>query len=144
KHCLELKPELQVKKNTLDLLSHIWKYKMKPSWWGWWINAPVFGSLKTIIFILVILSVFGLLSIHPFMPAFFSDMYAQISWPLYALLVVFLIFIILSPSVIPSGSGERRFDLIEPPSFEPVLSKVMMKQAIIEIIRVRENPSNGN
>lgn len=144
KRCIGLKPDLKVKKSALDLLSHIWKHKIKPPWWRWWISAPVFSSLKRMVFILMILSVFGLLSLHPFISELSSGIYSQISWPLYALLVLFFIFILLSPSIMRPETRELEFNLQTPPAFRPVFSTIRVKQKMLGIKDQHFQPGDFN
>jgi tetratricopeptide (TPR) repeat protein len=127
KACLGLHPGEKIKKSSLDLLDHTWKHKIRPSWWRWWMDAPLFRSAKRILLAVLVISILGLLSIHPFVPDLFSAMNAQVSWSLYGLLSLFFVFILLSPAIITSGDKESEFEPEIPPVPEPVLSVVEME-----------------
>jgi tetratricopeptide (TPR) repeat protein len=126
KNCMELNPCNKLKKKVVDLLDHIWKHKIDVLWWHRWLKSPFYGTLNKILFVFIIMALSGLLAIFPFISGL-SETLLQVGWPMSALLVLFFIFIVLSPSMLHSKRDPSGFYLLEPPASEPRLSTIMMK-----------------
>ena len=131
-------------RRACELLSTIWNYEMRPTWWQWWLSSPSFAWLKRGLFFTFLFSIFSLLAFHPFIPMWFS---IEMNWSIYIISIAFLIFILLSPgiqTIRAEGFGlelRSRFPLevrSEPP-FELALSPPMMEPKVMQELIVSSN-----
>jgi len=127
--CVKLKSKSSIKAPAREWLGNIWNYRIRPPWWRWWLNSPLYRWPKRIgffILLLFILFIFALLLLHPFIPEWFSSL--QINWSLYIFLIVLLIIILLSPNIEHIQTKGIEVVLHSPPSIEPVLSPMIMEK----------------
>ena len=106
-----------------ELLHGIWNYKIRPPWWQWWLGAPnpLASKRKKAVFSLISLAILALLVFSCFATAM----------PTYGLVIalVFLVFILVSPSVVYFKGREIEIQL-QQPSFEPTLAPSTMEERI--------------
>ena len=129
--CIKLKSKSSIEAPARELLGNIWNYRIKPLWWRWWLNSPLYCWPKRIGFSILLLLIFALLLLHPFIPGWFPSI--QINWSLYVFLIVFLIIILVSPSIEHIRTRDIEVELHSPPPFEPVLLPVAMEEIMKEI-----------
>ena len=100
--CLSYDPENRLAK---ELLGGIWNYKIRPSWWHWWLGSPkpLASRVKKAVFSIVCLAIL----------AFFG---VGVSTYGFTIGLVFLIFVLVSPNVIYSGKREIKMELRQPSS----------------------------
>jgi len=125
------KPKSPIEIQALDLLDNILTYEMKPIWWNWWLSS--FHYRRKILFIFSLSSIVLLSVLHPFIPKWFS---IEINWSIYILLIVFLVFVLLSPVIRGFRAGGLEVELHPPSSHEPVLSTSGIEEEI-EILTSR-------
>ena len=132
--CIRLKSKSPIETSARKLLGNIWNYKIRPPWWRWWLNSPLCPWPKRIgffILTLFILVILALLLLHPFISWWLPSL--QINWPLYGIIITILIIILISPSIEHVKVRDVEVILRSPPSFEPVLSPMVMEEKIKEI-----------
>ncbi len=129
--CTKLKSKSPIEASARELLGNIWNYQIRPPWWRWWLNAPLYRWPKRIGFFMVSLFIFALLLLHPFIPGWFPSL--QVNWTLYVFLIALLIIILLFPSIERIRARDIEVELRSPPPFEPVLSPMAMEGKIKEI-----------
>jgi len=129
--CIKLKSKSSIEAPARELLDNIWNYRIKPPWWRWWLSSPLYRWLKRIGFSILLLLILALFLLHPFIPGWFPSL--QINWSLYAFLIVFLIIILVSPSIEHIRARDIEVELHSPPPYEPVLSPVIMGEIMKEI-----------
>lgn len=129
--CIRLKSKSPIETSARELLGNIWNYQIRPPWWRWWLNSPLNQWPKRIGFFVLILFVFALLSLHPFIPGWFPS--SQINWTLYGLLITIMIIILISPSIEHIRVKDVEVVMASPPPFGPVLSPMVMEEKIKEI-----------
>jgi len=130
--CIKLKSS--IKAPARELLGNIWNYRIRPPWWRWWLSSPLYRWLKRIgfsILLLLILLISALLLLHPFIPGWFPSL--QTNWSLYVFLIVFLIIILVSPSIEHIQARDIEVELRSPPPYEPILLPVAMEEKMKEI-----------
>ena len=141
KKCIKLKYRSSVKPPASELLSYIWNYHIRPRWWQWWLFTPTYSWLnwpKKILFFCIVLLLVALL-FYPFIPEGtltnfiiqnIQDMASnQI---VYISAIVFLIFLLLSPSLVRFKVKVFEFELLPPPSFNPKLSPIIIENKLRE------------
>jgi len=126
--CIKLKSPIKVP--ARELLGNVWNYRIKPSWWRWWFNSPLYRWPKRFGFSILLLLILALLLLHPFIPGWFPSL--QINWSLYVFLIVLLIIILLSPSIEHIRARDIEVELRSPPPI-PVLSPMVMEKEMKEI-----------
>lgn len=130
--CIQLKSKASIKPIACELLENIWSYQIRPSWWQWWLASPLHCWLKRGIFTALLLSIFTLFLLHPFVAVWFPSV--QVNWTLYALSIVILVMIIIFPSIERIKAKEIiEVEMRAPPSFEFVLSPATMEIKIGEL-----------
>ena len=132
--CIKLKSKSPIKTSARELLSNIWNYQIRPPWWRWWLNSPLYQWPKRIgffILLVFIMFIFALILLHPFIPGWFPCI--QVNWTLYGFLIAILIIILISPSIKYVKVRDIEVVLHSPPSFGPVLSPTVMEEKIKEI-----------
>jgi hypothetical protein len=129
--CIRLKSKSPIETYAREMLGNIWNYQIRPPWWRWWLNSPLYRCYKRIGFFILILLVFALLLLHPFIPGWFP--FLQINWTLYGFLITILIIILISPSIEHIRVRDVEVVMCSPPPFGPVLSPMAMEEKIKEI-----------
>ncbi len=86
--CIKLKSKSSIEAPARELLGNIWNYRIKPLWWRWWLNSPLYCWPKRIGFSILLLLILALLLLHPFIPGWFPSF--QINW--FSLCVSYCIF----------------------------------------------------
>jgi len=132
--CIRLKSKSKIQTSASILLDNIWNHKIKPTWWRWWLNSPLYRWPKRIIFFilsLVTFAILALLFLHPFISWWFFSL--QINWSLYGIFVTILIIILISPSIERLKVRDLEVILHSPPHYEPVLSPTIMEEKIREV-----------
>ena len=132
--CISLKSKPKIVTSARMLLENIWNYKIKPPWWRWWLNSPLYRWPKRIIFSILSLVTFvtlALLFLHPFISWWFFSL--QINWSLYGIFVIILIIILVSPNIERLKVRDLEVILRSPPHYEPVLSPTMIEEKIKEV-----------
>lgn len=134
--CIKLKSP--IKKTARELLRNIWNYKIKPPWWRWWLNSPLYRWTKRIVFIVLSL-LSGLLLLHPFIPKWipFFQENSKVNWNLYIFIIILLIIILISPSIEHIKTKDVEVDLHSPPNFESGLSPIIMEGKIMEMENIQ-------
>jgi tetratricopeptide (TPR) repeat protein len=64
--CIQLKTKSSIKSSSCELLENIWIYKIKPSWWQWWLTSPLHCWPKRIVFMILSSFIFALLTLYPY------------------------------------------------------------------------------
>jgi tetratricopeptide (TPR) repeat protein len=123
-------PGSSIEKHARGLLESIWNSEIRPTWWCWWVSSPLYYWTKRVLFILLISAIFSLLFLHPFIPRWFS---VEVNWVIYAISIIFLIFILLSPTLKSITAEKFGFELRSPSSFDLVLSPSEMERRIREL-----------
>jgi len=129
--CIKLKSKSPIEAPARELLGNIWNYRIRPPWWRWWLNSPLYHWHKKIGFSILLLLISALLLLHPFIPGWFPSL--QINWSLYAFLIVLLIIILVSPSIEHIRARDIEVELRSPPPYESVLSPVVIEEIMKEI-----------
>ena len=129
--CVHLKSKSPIEYRACELLSNIWDYAIRPQWWRWWLSSPLNRRMRRTVFFCLLVSIFSLLLIYPFIPTLFPDI--TVDTVVYMAPVALLIFFLLSPSVENIKTREFEVELRSPPSFEPVLSPLRMEAKIEEL-----------
>ena len=132
--CIRLKSKSPIETSVRELLGNIWNYQIRPPWWRWWLNSPLYQWPKRIgffILVMFIMFIFALLLLHPFIPGWFPCI--QVNWTLYGFLIAILIIILISPSIEYVKVRDIEIELRSPPPFGPVLSPTVMEEKIKEI-----------
>ncbi|MGC1121661.1 MAG: tetratricopeptide repeat protein [Candidatus Methanofastidiosia archaeon] len=124
------RPETSVEKYARGLLDSIWNFEIRPTWWCWWFSSPLYCWTKRVLFILLMSTIFSLLFLHPFIPKWFS---VEVNWVIYTISIVFLIFILLSPTLQSVTAEKFGLELRSPSSFDLVLSPSEMETRIKEL-----------
>jgi tetratricopeptide (TPR) repeat protein len=129
--------EFSTRKRANELLDNIWKYRIRPSWWEWWLFSPLNRLKKRILFSVILSSSFLLLILHPFVslilhPFVSTCFFVKVNWSVYMILVLFLIFLLLSPGLKSIKAEGIGVELSSPPSLELVLSPLRMEVRIKE------------
>jgi tetratricopeptide (TPR) repeat protein len=131
-----------------ELLDHIWKYKLNPSWWRWWWSSPVHHWLKRTLFVLLLLPLFLLLfyAIVPepillirgnlfvyisFLPT--SVPFISENFSVYVTVIVILILFLLLPKIEKIKAKDLEVEMRPPPSFELSISPSMIEEKIGEL-----------
>lgn len=121
KDCVSLTPKSLIKPTARDLLGNIWNYEIAPSWWRWWLSAPLYCWLKRIVFALLLSSIFLLLLLHPLITEHCP--FITINEYTSTILAAILIFFLLSPSIKSIKTKTIEVELRSPPhSFGHILS----------------------
>lgn len=124
------------------LLVSIWEHKIRPTWWRWWFLPTYWWlkMLKIIGFFLLLILIFGLLVLHPFIPTWlkkrFKKRFSTLRWTLYTILIVLLVIFLFSPSIERLGTKDVEVEFIST-SFEPVLSPSMIG-TILELEKLEQ------
>ncbi|KYK37961.1 MAG: hypothetical protein AYK18_17855 [Theionarchaea archaeon DG-70] len=136
-----------------ELLDHIWKYKINPPWWNWWLSSPLNHWLKRTTFVLLLSPIFSLLlrSLIPeyvYVPPTKGDLSVcetivslffkyipsidKENLSVYATIIVFFLLFLLLPRVEKIKAKEVEVELGSPPSFELFLSPSMIPETLGE------------
>ena len=129
--CIRLKSKSTIETSARELLGNIWNYQIRPPWWLWWLNSPLYQWPKRIGFFILVLFIFTLLLLHPFIPEWFPSV--QVNWTLYGFLITILIIILILPNIEHIKVRGIEVVLRSPPPFGLVLSPVVMEEKIKEI-----------
>ncbi|CAD6494858.1 MAG: hypothetical protein LAKADJCE_00976 [Candidatus Argoarchaeum ethanivorans] len=129
--CIRLKSKSSIETSARELLGNIWNYQIRPPWWRWWLNSPFYRWHKRIGFIILSLSIFALLLLHPFISGWFPPL--QINWSLYVFLIALLVAILISPNIERIGARDIEVSLHSPPPLKHVLSPLVMEEGIKEL-----------
>ncbi|MDI6704504.1 MAG: hypothetical protein QME40_07530, partial [bacterium] len=106
----------------------IWNYQIRPSWWRWWLDSPLYRWPKRIGFSILSLFISALLLLHPFIPSWFPSL--KVNWTLYVFLIVLLLLILIFPSIERIKVRDIEVEVCSPPHFEPILSPPEMEEKI--------------
>ena len=63
--CIRLKSKSPIETSAREMLGNIWNYQIRPPWWRWWLNSPLYRWPKRIGFLILVLSISALLLLHP-------------------------------------------------------------------------------
>ena len=139
------RPKSSVKPRTCELLNHIWTYKIKPSWWSWWLSSPLNRWTKRIVFFFLLIPIFSLLLylvIPDSMLLIKGDLFVYATFisgsisfieknlSAYALLVSLSLFLLLSPFITKIKVKEFEAELSSPPVLEPFISPSMIEEKL--------------
>jgi hypothetical protein len=109
------------KKAAKSLLDDLWNYRIRPSWWRWWLASPSRRKRKRTSFtILVGLLIFFVLN-GLFRVWNGSEIFSLVS---IGLILTTLIW----PNIERFKKREIEFEITPPPSFIPVLSPSEMEE----------------
>jgi Tfp pilus assembly protein PilF len=134
--CINLKSKSPIEQRAHELLDSIWCYTIKPPWWRWWLWSPVNRTLRRIIFLVLLIPIF-LLLFHPTIPEWVS--FIKADWTVSLIVVALSIFIILSPSISSIKAKEVEVELRSPPSFEPFVVPLTLKEKIEQHVELECN-----
>jgi len=129
--CIRLKSKSPIETAARELLGNIWNYQIRPPWWRWWLNSPLYRLPKRIGFLILVIFIFVLLLLHPLILGWFP--FLQVNWTLYGFLITILIIILILPNIARIKVREIEVVLRSPPPFGPVLSPMVMEEKIKEI-----------
>ncbi|MGD2250571.1 MAG: tetratricopeptide repeat protein [Candidatus Methanofastidiosia archaeon] len=126
-----------IKGRACELLNTIWRYKIKPSWWDWWLSSPFYCWIKRIAFFLFLLPIF-LLLLRLFIPASFwvsqflkyIPLISKDNLLVYTAVTSLLLLFILFPSIEKIKAQEVEMELGSPPDFEVFLSPPTMEELL--------------
>ena len=124
--CIELKSK--IRPSARAMLGNIWKYQIRPAWWRFWLVSPQYPWGKRILFFLLSVSVLALLGLHPFTLKWVDPL--KINFTLYTILVVFLLFMILFPSIERLKVQDIEVELRAPLAYELGVSPAKMGEEI--------------
>jgi tetratricopeptide (TPR) repeat protein len=127
--CVRLKSP--IKKTAREMLGNIWNYKIRPSWWRWWLDSPTHPWPKRTAFMGLSGLIFGSFLLHPFLRSLCPLM--KVNWGVYTFFIAFLIFIILSPCIQRIKTKDIEVEMAPPPPFEPMLSPNVIEEKMREI-----------
>lgn len=131
RECIKLKSRLPVEKSASELVDYIWTYEIRPVWWRWWLSSPLYSLRRKVVFSVLLSLIFLLLFFHPFI----SELIPFTNWYVYIILIMFLIFILLSPNIRGMKIGELDVELSSFPPTKPDLSPPQMEKMMNDIIR---------
>ncbi|MBU7046560.1 MAG: tetratricopeptide repeat protein [Theionarchaea archaeon] len=154
--CVNLGTASSAEKRARELLENIWNNKMKPRWWVWWLDSPINRKRRMFMF-----CVFSFVLILLVLPLFFQliplrktnllgevnqpgtgevNQPEKVDWPgegglpIYLITIGLLILLLLSPEIESIKAGEIDIKMrSQPPSFESLISPLMMKVSIEEL-----------
>jgi len=129
--CIRLKSKSSIKVSARDLLYNIWNYQSRPTLWQWWLNSPLSRWPKRITFFILLLSILGLLLLHPFIPIWFPLI--KVNYVIYEILIAFLVIILLLPRIERIKTKEIEIEIYALPPLETILPLVMMEEIINEM-----------
>lgn len=130
---LKSKPESAIKSAVTTLLNDVWNYNIRPPLWQWWLSSPVHGWWKRIFFLLLTVSISSLLLLHSFVADWFLYFNMQLNWTVYMILIGLLALLLALPTLESIKAKEIEVKLTSPPSFEPVLSPLVMEIGLREL-----------
>jgi len=120
--CISLKAETPIDKSARDMLGIVWNYHIKPPFWVWWCNSPLYKWHKRIGFTFIVFALAGLL----IYPLFFSQKFPENRVP-YLILIGLLIAILFMPNLERIKTQEMEIQLRPPPTLESALSPILME-----------------
>lgn len=134
-----------LKKSARGLLSNIWNRLIKPKWWSWWLISPVykwtrrvaFGTISTLLLALFSFSIItptaDLLNLP--IPPMLKELFQLVSPdnPMLILLTLFLIFLLVMPSIHSFKAKDFEVELHSLTAFDPTLSPASIEKAIKEL-----------
>jgi len=106
-------------------IAEIWKNKLKPPFWRWWLSDPVSPWPKRIAFGALVLSLVTLLFIHPLVWRLIAPY--EVNWTLYATLTFVVIALILLPLFERTRDSEFEFSMKPDYTLGPVISTVSIE-----------------
>jgi tetratricopeptide (TPR) repeat protein len=109
-------------KRARELLDHIWKYRINPPWYSWWLSSPLNHWLKRIVFVLLLLPIFNIF----LEPVSFIMEHLSV----YLLFVSISLLFLLLPKAEKIKAKEVEIELSAPPTYEPFLSPSMIEERI--------------
>jgi tetratricopeptide (TPR) repeat protein len=122
--CIALKSS--IRSPARELLRKVWSFQVRPSWWHWWFGSPQYPWAKRILFGVIGLLILGLLVLHPFIKDWLRPL--ELDSVLYALLVVLLLLVLLSPRIERIKAKDVEIQLRAPAAVEFVLSPARMEE----------------
>mgnify|MGYP007126522651 FL=1 len=111
-------------------LVNIWKNKLKPPFWRWWLSDPIHPWPKRIAFSALVLSLLTLIFIHPVLWQFVAPY--EINWTLYVTLTFIVIALILLPLFERTRDSEFEFGMTPDYTQRPVISAVSIEEHMKE------------
>ena len=123
--CVRSKSKFQIEPPADKLLEYVWNYEIRPTWINWWFASPLHRWTKRGIFLILSLSIFLLILLHPFIIIWFPSL--QINWILYYFFIVILIIILISPRIERFTAKDFEIQIYSPPLTEFILSPATME-----------------
>ena len=114
-----------------EALLLIWKSKTKPSLPRWWWSTPICPWPKRIIFFTLLLLLFGLILVHPFIEDLLSP--KTINWTIYIILILAVLATLVLPQIEKVKMSEIEFSLVPEATLEPVLSPIKFEEQLKQI-----------
>ena len=135
KLCVKLESEMKepssTKASAWELLDHIWSYQIRPSFWRWWLDSPIYRRHRKARFVVLAGILCTLLVVHPFLPVWYPEL--EINWAIYMLSIILPLVFLFLPIIERIRAREFELELRPPPSFESVLSPGEMGKKMKEI-----------
>ena len=129
--CVKLRLKSPIRSLVRELLENIWNYQVRPPLWRWWLGSPLHCWFKRIGFAILLLFIFALILLHPFLPELFPSL--KVNWTIYIFVIVLLIIILASPSIERIRARDIEVEMRSPPLFEPGLFPSIMEEKIKEL-----------
>lgn len=130
--CIKLKSS--IKPSARELLDHIWNYQIRPSWWRWWWESPIYGWKTAFAIVFLAAVILVLFWLPAFKPKWFSsEQRKEIKALLYILYISFIALLVISlvsPSIERIKAKDIELELRAPLTFEFVLSPAIMEMKI--------------
>jgi tetratricopeptide (TPR) repeat protein len=151
--CLKIykfKRKSLIKEKASLLLGNIWHSVIKPNLWQWWLTSPLYRWRKRIMFWFFSLSavaLFALLLLHPFITERFPNVWfpcVKENEHLYVGLILFLIVLLVSPSVKRIKTKDIEVELRSPGSLEHILLPSKMRMEIEKLAKSETGKTAGS
>lgn len=121
---IAINPASPVAALARSLLDQVWNTHIKPPWWKWWLQSPVYlgGRLKVALFGVIFLLFVSLLLFflfHPFISMTFPGVTVTPDWSVLLFVAGLLLVVILSPSVEQIKTKEIEVKVHATPPVQP-------------------------
>jgi tetratricopeptide (TPR) repeat protein len=143
-----LRSKSPTEQRARELLDHIWKNKINPPWYSWWLSSPLHCWPKRAAFLLLLLPIclpllYSFLPIPMMLVRGDTFIYVQIlpepvsfikeHLSVYVLFITVSLTFLLLPRAEKITAKDFQIEIRSPPSFDPFLSPSMIEQKIGEL-----------
>jgi len=138
KKCNHSNPDSTIRKSCREILNSIWNNKIRPSIWSWWLYSPLNCWFKRVSFLVLILSLFGILLPTQADALYGTSFFSSINWkdntiPL-TFLTLIILYILASPNIQHFKGSQIEIEVRPPPAFELTPSLIEKKLKDLESV----------